>query len=133
MTIDIDALKAELLGVHPVTGAYSADAVIAAAELNAENRTINKSAMTGSEVYNAVDPAEYTALTAIQQEEVWNILHLGTINPFGFEATRFTAIFGGGSNTITSLAALRKINVSRAVEISLGGVIKAGHVLEARS
>ena len=79
----------------------------------------------------SIDSSEYVALDASQKEEVWNILHLGEINPFGFEATRFTAIFGGGSVTISSLASLRITAVSRAGELGLGFVF-AGHVQNAR-
>jgi len=129
---DIAALKAELSAGHPGTGAYNADDELAAGELNAVNRTKSKATMTASEIYNAVDSAGYVALTAVQQAEVWNILHMGEINPFGLEATRFTSIFGGGSTTITALASLRKDAVRRAEEIGLG-FISPGHVTEARA
>ncbi len=130
--MSIANLRVELLAGHPDTGDYNADPSVAASELNAVNRTTNKVTMTASEVYNAVDNTEYIALTTTQQEEIWNIVHLGEINPFGLEATRFTAIFGGGSTTITALAASRTNNVSRAVEIGLG-FIKPGNVIEARA
>ncbi len=131
MAIDIDALKTELDSGHPDTGAYNADDALAAVELNTVNRTLNKTSMTSSEVYNAIDVTQWNGLTDPQQQEVWNILHLGEINPFGFEADRFTTIFGGGSATLVTLSALRKTDVSRAVEIGLGEV-KVGHVQEAR-
>ena len=40
--MDYEALKTELDAGHPVTGAYDADDALAAAELNAENVTINE-------------------------------------------------------------------------------------------
>ena len=129
--MNIADLKVEDTAGHPDTGPYSADPVVAASEMNAINRTVNKTTMIASEVYNAIDGTEWLALTATQQEEIWNIVHLGDINPFGLEATRFTAIFGGGSTTIAALAALRKTDVSRAVEIGLG-FIKPGNIMEAR-
>ena len=115
--MNLVVLRAELITGHPTTGAYSLNNQIAADEINAVNRTLNRESMTSSEVYNAIDSSEYVALDAGQKEEVWNILHLGEINPFGFEAVRFTVIFGGGSVTIASLATLRKTSVSRAGEL----------------
>ena len=129
--MNIAILKQELLDDHPDTGPYNADNALATIELNVENRSSNKKTMTASEVYNAVDVPEYEALGADDKLEIWNIIHIGEINPFGLEATRFTSIFGGGSVTIVALAAGRKISVSRAVELELG-LIKEGHVFEAR-
>ena len=116
-------LKAELTAGHPDTGAYNADDGIAATEINAVNRTRNKTSLTGSEVLNNVNATEWSALTDVQKQEVWDIVHLGELNPFGVEATLLIAIFGGGSVTITALAAARKEDVSRAEELSLGRVL----------
>ena len=127
----IDDLKAERADGHPDTGAYSEDDKTFVVEINAVNRTVNKDTMTSSQVYNAIVASEYTALTTSQQDEIWNILHLGEINPFGLEATRFTAIFGVGSATITALAAARQVFVSRAAELEFPEV-KHGHVEMAR-
>lgn len=128
---NIDVIKTELTG-DPLARGYAGMSDQAATDdLNTEYRELNKTDMTGTEVYNAIDPAEYDALTTDQQAEVWNILHLGTLNPFGLEATRMTSIFGGGSTTITSLAALRKTSISRGVDLDIG-VVKTGHVEEAR-
>ena len=129
---DIDALKTELTAGHPDTGAYDADDAAAAVEINVVNRTTNKLVLTGSEVYNAIVPSAYTGLSATDKSEVWNILHLGELNPFGLEATRFVSIFGAASATITALKALRIDDVSRAVELNLGKV-RAGEVAEARA
>lgn len=131
MANNIAIIKTELAGVHPVTGVYDVDNQLAADQLNVVNRTTNKTEMSASEVYNAIDVTNWLALTDAQRQEIWDILHLGTINPFGFEATRFTTIFGGGSATITALAAARVNNVSRAVELGIG-VVKRDHVRQAR-
>ncbi len=131
MAINIEALSAELIAGHPDTGDYDADDSVATGQLNAVNRVLNKSSMTASEVYNAINVTEWLVLTDAQRQEVWDILHLGTINPFGLEETRFVSIFGGGASTITALAAARKTDVSRAVELGLG-VIGSNHVELAR-
>ena len=128
---DIAALKIELTAGHPDTGPYDADDAVAADQLNVVNRTQNRVTMTASEVFNAIDTTDYAGLSPEEQQEIWNILHLGEINPFGREATYFTDIFGVQSVTITALKAARKTNVSRAAELGLGRV-RAGEVMEAR-
>ena len=88
--------------------------------------------MTGSEVLNAVNAGEWVALTDAQRQTVWDVVHLGDVNPFGIEATLITNVFGGGSATITELADARKDDVSRADELGLGQV-RTGTVQQARA
>lgn len=130
--MDIEKLKTELIAGHPDTGAYSTDDALAAVQLNIVNRSRNLASLTGSEVMNAIVKVDFDELLATDKQRVWNILHLGTINPFGIEADMMVAIFGGASATITALKAIRKVSVSRAGEIGLS-VIREGHVREARS
>lgn len=119
---DYLALQQELIN-DPLGRGYSTMSDLEAAnDLNTLYRTRNRETMEASEVYNAVDEAEFVALTADQKQEVWDIVHMGTVNPFGLEADRFLSIFGGGSNTITTLAELRVENVSRAQELNLGEI-----------
>ena len=130
--MSLAALKAELSAGHPDTGAYSATDSIASTEINTVNRTRNRTSMTGSEVINQIDSTEWNALTDAQKQEVWDVVHLGDINPFGVEATLLINVFGGGSATITALAAARKDDVSRADELGLGRV-REGTVTSARA
>lgn len=129
--MDYAALTAELTAGHPGTGAYDADAATAAGQLNALNRDRNRETMTGSEVLNNIDETEWLAKTDVQRQQVWDIVHLGTLNPFGIEATLMTTIFGGGSTTITALAAARKDSISRADELGLP-TVTLSHVQVAR-
>lgn len=102
-------------------------------DINTEYRSRNRASMTPTEVYNNVDESEFTALTQAQQDEVYKILHMGQpLNPFGLEADRFISIFGGGSNTIIALQALRVDSITRAAELGLG-VVSVGHVEEAKA
>lgn len=130
--MDIDALKAELTD-DPLTRGYSGmtDAE-AATSLNAVNREKNKASMTGSEIINALDKTEYLALSDADKDKVWQICHLGTVNPFGVEAEIFIDIFNVPSASITALQAARKDDVSRAVEKDLG-FVRVGHVQQARA
>jgi hypothetical protein len=121
------------INTDPLGRGYSSmsDAEVAA-DLNTVYRTRNRGLMTASEVYNAVDETEFIALTAEQKAEVWNIVHMGELDPFGLEADRFLAIFGGGSTTISTLGDLRVDDISRAQELGLGEIYE-GYVTKARA
>ena len=99
--------------------------------LNTVDRERNKTTLSGTDVFNAINVTEFNALTDAVQARIWNVLHLGTINPFGLEATLFVGAFGAESETITNLSAIRKESISRATEIGVGFVM-AGHVQNAR-
>lgn len=118
----LDTIRTELDAGHPDTGAYNVDDALAAGEMNVVNRSRNIAELTGSQVLNAVDKVEFSALDATDKQQVWDIVHLGTVNPFGIEADLFIDIFGGGSDTIISLQALRREAVSRGVELGVGFV-----------
>lgn len=130
--MDFAVLNNELT-IDPLTRGYSemSDAE-AATDLNTVYRDVNKVTMTGSEVLNALDKTEFLALTDANKLKVWDVLHLGAINPFGREADIFVAVFGAGSASILSLNAARKTTVSRAVELGLG-FVKVGYIAQARS
>lgn len=96
-------------------------------------RSRNRTAMTPTEVYQNIDQTEWAALSAGDQQEIWDILHLGDpLDPFGREASRFSTIFGGGSATITALQAARVESVSRATELGIG-FVRAGNVQYVRA
>ena len=104
----------------------------AAADMNLVRVDQNKVTMTASEIYNLIDDAEMSLLSAEDQVEVWRILGLVNLNPFGKEATKFNSIFGAGSNTIIALQAARLFQISKGQEIGWGKV-KPGHIQQARS
>ncbi len=134
-----DVLKDELT-LDPLSRGYVGMTDQAAADdLNSiypapDTRTRNRTSLSGSEVANAIDVAEFISLTNSQEQEIWNWLHLGTLNPFGIEATRFMVIFGGGSTTIAALLAIRLESITRAQELpGVRSPVKVGHVQVARS
>lgn len=130
--MDIAALKAELAAGHPDTGAYTTgNPETAAAELNAVNRTKNKSSLTGDEMFDATVIADWAGLTDHQQQLWVSFTSKDSIDPFGVANVAFvTNLFGAGSDTVVALNSLRTDDVSRAVELGLGEV-KPGHVIEA--
>jgi len=104
-----------------------------AADMNTIYRTMNRTAMTASEVLNTVDTIEWAALTTEDQRKIWDILHMGgELNPFGNEAQMFISVFGVGSTTISDLAAARVADVSRGTEIGFGEV-RESDVFKARA
>ncbi len=130
--MDIDALKIELLAGHPDTGAYSVDDQIAADELNAVNRTRARGTVTGSEVLNATDDVEFTALQAANKGRWLAMCGVDEINTGSGVAKSIEAdLFGAGTTTRTNLLALKNPPASRAEEIGLG-FVRVGHVIEAR-
>lgn len=126
-------LLADEITNDPLTRGYSGmtDAQVAVS-LNEVNRTVPLASLPASEVANAIDITEFDALSAADEAKIWNVLSLGQLNPFGIEATIFTNVFGGGSATITALAAARQQAASRGVEIGYGRV-REGNVIEARA
>ena len=129
--MDYVALKAELTH-DPLDRGYSGMSdVEATTDLNTVYRERNRVAMTGSEVLNAVDTTEWSGLSDAEKQTVWNVIHIGDLNPFGVEADLLVGVFGGGSATITALSAARKESDSRAVELGLG-YLAPGHVQNAR-
>ena len=130
--MSIDVLAAELSD-DPLTRGYSGmNDAEAAADLNTAYRTRGRATMTGSEIMNEIDKSEWDALLPTAQQTVWNILHLGEVNPFGVEATLMVDVFGGGSDTITALAQARMESITRAEELGLTR-IRPGTVAEARA
>ncbi len=126
------ALAAELTNDPETRGYAGMTDVEAAADLNTEYCTRNKTSLTGSQVLNAIDKAEFNSKTADQKQFVWNIVHLGEVNPFGIEADLMVDIFGGSSTTIEQLQVLRIESISRAAKLDLGHV-RAGDVQRARA
>ena len=131
--MDYTALKAELDAGHPDTGAYDADNQIAADQINAVNRTVNRSPVTGDEMYNVTDSAEFDALTDAKKDR-WVMFTRSTVIDLqaGPNQAMVNHIFGNPSASRTAMIALSTETVSRATELGLG-FVKAGHVQDARA
>ena len=130
--MDIAALAAELAAGHPDTGAYDANNLTAAGQLNAVNRTAPRDTVAGSEILNATDDTEFTALTDAQQSKWLDLCGVDSIDTASGVAKSLEAdLFGGGTTTRTNLAAVKAPAASRAVELGLG-IVKEGHVIMAR-
>ncbi len=130
---DIVKLRNEIIN-DPIPIGYSSlnDQQVTDSLNDSTLRTRNRTILSASEVMNQIDITEFNALTTVQERQVWDVLHIGNINPFGVEATIFTSIFGGSSTTISNLQAARTETISRATELGLGK-IAVGEVTIARS
>lgn len=127
-------LKTELEGVHPVTGTYSIDNIIATQEMNTRNITIIRDNMTGSEVMDATDPTEYNSLTAAQKDQWLALCAVDNIDPGTGKlgVAIVTDIFPPGSITLNNLQLARQRTISRAEQLGLG-LVRVGDVEVARS
>ena len=127
------ALKTELDSGHPDTGAYDPDDTLAVAELNAVNRVTVKPTVTGSEVADATDNAEFSALTAAEQTSWLALCAIDNLDTTGGIAGALEAsLFGVATATRANLIALREQNVSRATEL-FGADVIIGDVQNARA
>lgn len=127
----IDIIKAEITD-DPLARGYSGmTAAEVAVDMNLVNRSRNRTSMTSSEVLNAVNASDWAGLTDAKKQQMWDVLSIGTINPFGVEATLLIGIFGSGSETIQTLTGLRKEAISRGAELGIGRV-RTGYVIDAR-
>lgn len=129
--MDLAALKAELLGAHPVTGAYSADDETAAAQINAPNRQPDRDAVSSGQLVASIVRTEYDALTAAQKDYVRLVAIAQTLPLTPTLRTELGQLFPAGSGTRTNLLALLKRPGSRAEELGLGFVTPS-NVADAR-
>ena len=122
--MDYVALAAELTGGHPVSGAYNADAQLAADQINALDIASIKANLSGSEMWANTVAAEYGALTDAQKSQWLSFCAIESHDPeVGGLAQLFVVdIFGGGSTTVTNLGTARSETISRAAELGLGRV-----------
>jgi len=129
--MNIEVLKAELVSGHPVTGAYDADDQVAADQINVVNIVRNKTSMSGRQIADNVDNAEYDALTDVKKAQLLALTGAADIDPFGFVANVIKDIFGS-STTLSALAVARVETVSQATVLGLG-FIYPGHIEIARA
>lgn len=117
----------------PLSRNYAAmNDIEVAASLNTENRTVNKTTMSGDEVFQATDSAEWGLLLEPAKSQWLAFCGRDSIDPYGAANVAFVqTVFGGGSATVTNLQALRVQTVSRAAELGLGTVTE-NNVFKAR-
>jgi len=133
MAIDYAALAAELTAGHPVSGAYNADAQLAADQINALDIDLIKNSISGADMWAATDPVEFAGLTAAKKSEWLAFCGITDHSPEnnGLAHKFIEYIFGGTSATETALAQVRKSTVSRGSQLGLKE-LKSTHIQVAR-
>lgn len=132
----IDVLKAEL-DIDPLGRGYSGmddAAVVVSINDATSGQTLNVDSLNATQLYEAIDTAEFDALSADQKTAVDRILGLGDgINVSSSSKAKavLMAAFVAESATRAAIVAIVKRDVSRATELGLPR-IKVGHVQEAR-
>lgn len=119
MTPHMQALIDELK-----TGTYDVDAKIVAAALNAADRSREREAVSGAEIWQAVDQAEFDALDAGMQQQVRDLWALGEsidVTPGSKARVLLEAAFDAQSKTRAVFSAAVGQSVSRAQEIGARG------------
>jgi len=110
--------------------AMTADEV--AADLKVEYMPLNRSSMTGDEVFAATAIGDWNGLTDAGKAQWLAFCGRQTIDPFGTANVAFLqSLFGVSSATGTALGGLRVETVSRETYLRLGTVL-AGDVEEVR-
>lgn len=129
--MDLAALKTELDAGHPDTGAYSADDVEAAEQLNAKNRTPDRDSLQSGELIASIVGTEYAALSNIEKDYV-RLVAMAEILPLTQTLkSQLGTLFPAQSQTRANLRSLLKRTGSRAEELGLGFVTPS-HVADAR-
>lgn len=122
--MDLAALEAELTN-DPLGRGYSGMTDAQAADsLNTVNRPTTRTLIPAHEVFEAIVPGEWGAVSAENKARVNAMLAMGEVNAAGANTrATFQAAFGAGTTTRTNLAALQNgPNVSRATELGLSFV-----------
>lgn len=95
----------------------------AAADLNSVYRTRQKASVSGGEVWDRTDPAEFSALVLDLQSKWQRLCAVDSFDPYGPAEELAVDVFGSGSTTISNLADFRVEDISRAAELGLGEVL----------
>ena len=101
----------------------------------------NRTSMSGREIADTIDEAEYKGLSSVQKDELRDWLSMGGIDPFGLIERVFkdlfarnpllVFLFNSTSPTLLAFAAARVEKIHRVTELSLGQV-KLAHIERVR-
>lgn len=111
-------------------GSMTAEQV--AADINSEYRNRFLQRIAGADLFEGIEGADWVLLSEADRTLVLQILSLGDVNPQGNARTLLVGIFGGGSQTISNMAALATETVTRADELQLGRV-RVGDIVACRA
>ena len=122
---NLQDLKNELTNDPLVRGYSGMTDAQAAASLLTKNRPFNKLSLNASEIFEAIDLAEYSALSAAEKGRVDVVLGLGDqvfIGPTSKARAFLAGAFGANTATRTALLASAAGTISRSQEIFGGDI-----------
>ena len=131
--MDLGKLRLELTADPQGLGYAAMTDLDAATALNAVNRTRNRRSITSTELYEALNLAEYRAFTSGMQKRLDVLLGLGAIQvgPSSRGRSELLNLFPNGTTTRSSLLAVVQETVSRSTELGMG-LVNEGDVTHAR-
>ncbi len=94
--------------------------------------TLDVTAVTPTDIYEAIVPSEYVGLTDAEKAQLSDIFSLPEVRLGGNAELVLTTTFGPGTATRTNLLGLKTIVVTLATELGIGPV-HAGDVAGARA
>lgn len=134
MASKLDKLRAEILS-DPLSIGYStmSDKEVADS-LMESNRSEIRKVVPASEVFAAIDPPDYLAISNQRHISYLSLMFSVDEVRLGLSGVRqiLDMIFNGANTTLNRLQSLRTRSVSRATELRLGR-IQEGHIAHARS
>ena len=117
----------------PLTRGYAGMTDLDIAQsLNAADREVNRTSISGSELLGLADSTEYSNLTDIQRDNWLALCGVDSINPSGSAVQLVVSIWAGNPLTVAALQSARVELISRAQELGLG-LINEGDVNHARA
>lgn len=129
MAINYAALKTELqtdpagLGYAPHLAAGADQSLADLLNEVRQSISISRATIPAYEVWEAIVPAEWAALTANERQRVQTILSMGEVNVQGANTrSSLAAAFGAGTTSRTNLIALQSRQGSRAEQLFGDGV-----------
>lgn len=129
--MDLNVLRAELDSNPGLYGAMSD--VEVERELNAVDKQETRQYVSGSEIYNAVNDAEYAGLSDAQKDVLRSMASIDQIDTSsGVAKADIQFALAGQATSIANLQALKTTLVSRASQLGLGRV-RIGDVTNARA
>jgi len=105
-----------------------------AASLNAPNITRVRTTISGSEILNATDSAEFIALTDAQKSSWMAICAVDTVNTtVGIAKALEAVLFGAETTTRANLIAIKNELISKATKLELGQRVRSGDIEHTRT
>ena len=92
------------------------------ADLSTEYRQVFYSTVSGMDLFEGIEPADWVTLSEANKTQVLSLLSFPVIKPQGKVRTFLISIFGGGSATIANMANISRHYLTRSTELGVSDV-----------